>query len=309
MYAPIAMAQDGYYHPSSEDELVTLIKWAHKKELQLRVRGSGHTFPARAIFTDRDPGLETHDINIMLDQYRGIRWIDEESGVVEVDAGCNLGFNPGDPTGTSTLENSLLFQMQRTPTLHKKWALSDLGGISHQTVSGFLSTGSSGGSLKFSIEENIQKLRIIDGKGDIHEVSRDEDPDLFHAAGVSMGLLGVISKVTFKCVAPYNIVGSESTTTYADCEIDIFGPGSDKKPSLEKFLHDTEYTRLMWWPQLGVERMVVWKAHRTPDSPEFKRDPYREMGDAPTVMEVFAGLLLSILGNLDNLEEPRCRLS
>lgn len=303
MNAPIEMAQDGYYHPASEGELVELIKWANKKELQLRVRGSGHTFPHRAIFTDRDPGREKRDVNIMLDRYRAVRWIDEENGVVEVEAGCNLGLNPGDPTGTSTLENSLLYQMQSTPTLHKKWAFSDLGGITHQTVAGFLSTGSSGGSLQFSIEENIQKLRLIDGTGEIHEVSRDQNPDLFHAAGVSMGLLGVLSKVTFKCVAPYNIVGTESTTAYADCEIDLFGPGDTTKPSLEKFLRDTEYARLMWWPQPGVDRMVVWKAHRVPDSPDFERDPYREMGEAPDVMEVFAGLLLSILGNLDHLEE------
>ncbi|HZF49588.1 MAG TPA: FAD-binding protein [Polyangiaceae bacterium] len=303
MYGPMAMDQDGYYHPSSEEELIELVKWAFQRGLQLRVRGSGHTFPARAIFTDGDPGKQTQDVNLMLDRYRGVRWIDEENGIVEVDAGCNLGINPGDPTKTSTLANSLFYQMQETPTLHKKWALSDLGGITHQTISGFLSTGSSGGSLKYGIEENILKLRIIDGAGEVHEITRDEDPDLFHAAGVSMGLLGVISKVTLRCVEPYNLKGSEATTTYQDCEIDLFGPGNAKKPSLEKFLRDTDYSRLMWWPQRGVERIVVWKAHRIPDSPDFERKPYEELGDAPQTTEVFAGLLLSILGNLDNLHE------
>ncbi|WP_437999693.1 FAD-binding protein [Sorangium sp. So ce185] len=296
MSPPISMGSDGYYHPSTEAELAALVKWAHDTNRQVRVRGSTHTFPHRAIFTDRDPGKVRLEINIMLDRYRAVRWVDEVQGIVEVEAGCNLSINPYDPTGTSTVENGLLYQLQQ-----KGWALSDLGGISHQTVSGFLATGSSGGSLKFGIDENILKLRLIDGTGQIHEVSRDQDPDLFHAAGVSMGLLGVISSVTFQCVPTYNIKGSESTTAAHDCEIDLFGPGTDDKPSFEQFLRETDYSRLMWWPQRGLDRMVVWKARRIPASPGFVPKPYEEMGRYPEGSEVLAGLLLSILGNLDDL--------
>lgn len=296
MSPPISMASDGYYHPASESELVALVRWAYETDRQLRVRGSTHTFPHRAIFTDRDPGKTKREVNLMLDRYRAIRWVDESKGIVEVDAGCNLSVNPYDPTHTSTIQNGLLYNLQQ-----RGWALSDLGGITHQTVSGFLSTGSSGGSLKYGIDENIIALRIIDGTGTIRELSRERDPDSFLAAGVSMGLLGVISKVTFQCIPTFNIEGSESTTLEADCEIDLFGPGTGTRPSLEKFLRDTEYTRLMWWPQPNVKRVVVWKAHRIPPKPDFVPKPYEEIGADPEVSEVLAGLLLSILGNLDDL--------
>jgi D-arabinono-1,4-lactone oxidase len=291
------MDSDGYYHPATEADLVALVKWAHDGDRQLRVRGATHTFPHRAIYTDGDPGASELDVNVMLDKYRAIRWIDETRGIVEVEAGCNLSINPYDPTHTSTVENGLLYNLQQ-----KGWALSDLGGITHQTVSGFLSTGSSGGSLTFGIEENIQKIRFIDGTGEVHEAaSNDADPDLFHAVGVSMGLLGVISTVTLQCVPTFNIKGSESTTSEDDCEIDLFGPGGNGKPSLEQFLLKTDYSRLMWWPQQGVNRVVVWKAERLAASPDFVPKPYEELGDSPETMEVLAGLLLSIIGNLDDL--------
>jgi hypothetical protein len=296
MTPPIPMAADGYYHPSTEAELAAMVKWAYDGALQLRVRGSMHTTPHRAILTDRAPGTTKREANLMLDRYRSVCWMDETKGIVEVESGCNLSLNPYDPTNTSTLENGLLFQLQE-----KGWTLSDLGGITHQTVSGFLATGSSGGSLEYGIDQNIVAFRIVDGTGQVREVSREKDADLFHAVGVSMGLLGVVSRVRLQCVPTFNIVGSESTTGQNDCEIDLFGPGKAGRPSLEQFLKETEYTRLMWWPQAGFERVVVWKAHRIAPEPGFVPKPYEEVGPHPEISEVAGGLLLSILGNLDDL--------
>jgi hypothetical protein len=95
--------------------------------------------------------------------------------------------------------------------------------------------------------------------GEVHEVSEAHDPDLFYAAGVSMGLLGVICAVRFQCVPRFDIIGQESTREVADTAIDFFGQGFPGKPPLAQFLRSTEHVRLMWWPQEGVQRMVVWQ--------------------------------------------------
>jgi hypothetical protein len=50
-----------------------------------------------------------------------------------------------------------------------------------------------------------------------------------------------------------------STREVVDSGVDFFGPGSLGKPALAQFLRDTEHARLMWWPQKGVQRMVVWQ--------------------------------------------------
>jgi hypothetical protein len=76
-----------------------------------------------------------------------------------------------------------------------------------------------------------------------------------------MGLLGIITAVTFRCQKEYHVIGQESTTKLADCKVDFFGSGAGSgKPGLEMFLSNTEHTRLLWWPQKGVERVTVWQA-------------------------------------------------
>ena len=35
---------------------------------------------------------------------------------------------------------------------------------------------------------------------------------------------------------------------------------------LGAFLRDTDYARLMWWPQAGVERVTTWQARRMGDA-------------------------------------------
>jgi D-arabinono-1,4-lactone oxidase len=155
---------DGFYRPASEEELIALVKKAYTEGRQLRVRGSAHSVAA-AIYADplvtADPSA-SDAIHVLLCNYRGMRVVDAGQRLVEVEAGVNLGVDPEDPSRISTLENSLLFNLWRLG-----WTLSDLGGITHQTVSGFFSTGSSGGSLRWSVYDDVQSLRMIDGRGEV----------------------------------------------------------------------------------------------------------------------------------------------
>lgn len=302
----ITKGADGFYHPASEEELVALVKKANHEGLQLRVRGAVHSV-ACAIYTDPAYADENHvgnqnpppgdNLNVMLDQYRGFRVIDEEKMLVQADAGINLGFNPSDPTHTSTLENSLLYQLWND----YNWTLSDLGGITHQTVSGFLATGSSGGSLTYSIYDNLHALRMIDGEGNIYEVSRDDaDQEDFNAVALSLGLCGIISTVTFKCVPTFNISGQEATSTYNEAAVDLFGDGNQGRPSLQEFLNEVEYTRLLWWPQRGGERIIVWQCQRMVPQYGFRPVRYQQFGDYPQVTEIAISIFYTIIGNLDN---------
>src|SRR5262249_42376544 len=71
---------------------------------------------------------------------------------------------------------------------------------------------------------------------------------------------------TFQCVPRFNILGRQDTTDVEACAIDLFGDGREHRPGLQTFLETTEYARLLWWPQAGVERIVVWQARRMLDS-------------------------------------------
>jgi D-arabinono-1,4-lactone oxidase len=295
----IAKGTDGYYHPANEDEIRELIEYAVRDGLKMRVRGSAHSVPA-AVYTGdfESPSPSEQNINIFMDKMRTVSFDDDQMQVT-VGAGCHLGASPDDPTGTATVEKSLFYQLDR-----KGWAFPDTGGIIHQTVGGFLSTGSSGGSLGHSVGKSVVAVRLIDGSGTLHELKRTGNPDdPFYAVGVSMGLLGIITAVTFQCVPRYNIRGVETTSSYEKCEIDLFGTGSGK-PTLETFFHQTEHSRLMWFPQKGVEKIIVWKAKQLAEpSPEFKRQPYHEF---PTILgvELPAQILASVLLRLFDVLNP-----
>ena len=136
------------------------------------------------------------------------------------------------------------------------------------------------------MNENLWSFRLIDGTGEAYEVSRD-DGDLFYAMSPNMGLLGVISTITFQCEDAYNITGQEAITTVADCAIDLFGPGDAERPSLEQFLRDAEYARVEWWPQRGVDRVLVWQAQRIRPQLGFRPSPYEEFTTHPDTAEAF----------------------
>jgi hypothetical protein len=302
----IPKGADGFYHPTVEEQIIALVKKAYAEGLQVRCRGASHSV-ARAIYTDGDSPVPNKvleqsppqgpNINIMLDQYSRLTWIDEEEGIIEVESGIHMGYDPEDPTRTSTLENSLLYQ-----AFKKGWALEDLGGITHQTVAGFLSTGSSGGTLMYHLEKNLIGFRVIDGMGNAEWIESAKDPDMFNAVGVSLGLLGVISKVRLKLTKNFYIYGQQLTTPTdpAKCPIDLFGPGAKNKPSMREFLEKTPYTRILWWPQEKVERVVIWQAVRGAALPVLDSAPYEEFADTTffTELEELGGaLLFTLLGN------------
>lgn len=177
----IARGPDGYFHPSDEDEVIALVKHAAANKRQIRVRGDSHS-TAWSIFTDPVDGEPPNktlnrrprsgpNLDLAMDRMNRLTWIDEANGIVEAEAGTHLGADPYDAIGAATLENSLLFQL-----LQKGWGINDLGGITHQTISGFTATGSSGGSLKFDMD-NVAAVRIVDGTGTASWIDRGE-PDL-----------------------------------------------------------------------------------------------------------------------------------
>lgn len=249
-----ARGSDGFFHPTTEEELAILVRAARSQAAKLRVRGSAHSV-AGAIYTDDGPDAQPvrRHFDVMLDRYIAVTFDDARLRVT-VQAGCHLGHDPRDPTRTSTWENSLLAQLE-----NRGWALPDLGGVSHQTVSGFLMTGSCGGTVTHAIEDSVVGWRIVDGTGTVHHFERDGNDARFHAVSCSLGLLGIVSTITLQCIPRYDIVGREDITTESDTAYELFGDG---EAGLEGFFRRAEYARLMWWPQAGVRRVVTWQARR-----------------------------------------------
>ncbi|MDN5284359.1 MAG: hypothetical protein JWR38_633 [Mucilaginibacter sp.] len=278
-----------YWLPESNQDVLDLVGDALNNRRVICVRGSGHSFP---LVGDLETGKTPSDSSfgytyVMLSKMHDVKVNDD--GTVQVQAGCHLGVDPFDPTKISTVENSLCYILDSFGL-----ALPDLGGITHQTIGGFLSTGSSGGSTQYSFEDALISVDIVTcalGEGPYLNTYTRDDPsdDSFFAIGLaSMGLMGVIVSATFRCDSQFYIEGSE-TIEYTDkCSlINLFGnaPGL---PDIKTFLEQTEYTRLMWWPQQNhqqdLSRMVVWQAKRTTKAgaAAWAKHAYDLMGDPPS---------------------------
>ncbi|MCA9620407.1 MAG: FAD-binding protein, partial [Myxococcales bacterium] len=291
----IERERDGYFHPSSVEEVQALVAHATSTGTPLRVRGSGHS-PDRAIFGDRFNGRGAppkDSVEVAMNRLEKVTFLEEheDHAIVEVEAGCHLGRDPHDFTGTSRWATSLNVQLDE-----RGYAFDGLGGISHQTVSGFMLTGSSGGSVSLTGGGNIIGIQFVDGRGEVQEASAGDD--LFAAAGVSMGLFGVITKVRLRVVPRYDVVGRELSVELDDSIVDLFGEGSTGKPSFEEYMRSRPYSRMLWWPQNNVHRLQFWEAERVAKGAPFERKPFQIL--TPTEAAL-GSLAMTMVGHIHDL--------
>ncbi|MGX2994075.1 D-arabinono-1,4-lactone oxidase [Streptomyces sp. JNUCC 64] len=156
--------------PASVDELADAVRAASADGLRVRAVGSGHSFTPVAV-TDGllvRPGLLT-----------GVRRIDRAAMTVTVEAGTPL--------------RRLNLALAR-----EGLSLTNMGDIMEQTVSGAVSTGTHGtGRDSASIAAQIRGLELVTADGSVLTCSATENPEVFAAARIGLGALGVITAITF----------------------------------------------------------------------------------------------------------------
>jgi len=159
--------------PQSIDELARLIGQWGRDGRQVRVVGSGHSFM---------PLAQTDDILLSLDGVQGIESIDEAAGTADVLGGTKLKL-----LGDELLAHGL--------------AQENLGDIDVQSIAGAISTGTHGTGVRFgTLSTQVAGLTLVTASGELVECSPEQNPDLFKAAQVSVGALGVIAKVKLRVV-------------------------------------------------------------------------------------------------------------
>ncbi len=166
-------------HPASTDEIAAVVVSGGR----VRARGSGHSFNDIAV---------APEVALDLDRWTGIVRADVESGLVTVRSGTPLHVLNAD--------------------LHRLGlAMPNLGDIDRQTVAGAMSTSTHGTGAKLGVLATaIAALELVLADGSVVTCSRSERPDLFNAARVGLGALGVISTITLQCVPSFVLQASEA---------------------------------------------------------------------------------------------------
>ncbi|MFF9776512.1 D-arabinono-1,4-lactone oxidase [Streptomyces sp. NPDC013978] len=156
--------------PATVEELAAAVRQAAEDDLRVKAVGTGHSFTAAAA---------TDGVLIRPQLLTGIRRIDREAMTVTVAAGTPL--------------KRLNLALAR-----EGLSLTNMGDIMEQTVSGATSTGTHGtGRDSASIAAQIRGLELVTADGSVLTCSATENPDVFAAARVGIGALGIVTAITF----------------------------------------------------------------------------------------------------------------
>ncbi|MDM5234056.1 D-arabinono-1,4-lactone oxidase [Lysinibacillus pakistanensis] len=175
------------YLPQSIEDVVQIVKQARESGKTIRVTGAAHSFSAVAM---------PEHIALSLHNMRGLIAVNEEKQEATLWAGTYL--------------------YEIGPSLAKHgFALSNMGDIQEQSIAGAVSTGTHGTGVTLgSLSSTVTKWGFVDGTGTYREHTRGLD-DLSESLHVSLGMLGVLVKVTIKVIPLYGLhyIGTRDTLT------------------------------------------------------------------------------------------------
>lgn len=160
--------------PPSEERLQEQLAAAATGDWPVRVVGAGHSSSGV---------VEVPGTLISLDQLRGVLSVDAENHQATVYAGTPL-----QELGRQLYDHDL--------------TLPNFGDVATQTIGGAIGTATHGtGKRLRNLSQLMVKARVVTADGALREIGPD-DPDALHALQVSMGTLGVITRVTLQ-LQPY----------------------------------------------------------------------------------------------------------
>jgi FAD/FMN-containing dehydrogenase len=162
---------------SNDDDVVSTVRGAARSNQGVRVAGSGHSFT---------PIVQTDHTLLNIAALSGVTDVDRSSHRATVRAGTCLA-DVGAPLWDAGM------------------SLANQGDVDAQTISGAIATGTKGsGPLFGSLSSTVRSVRLVNGEGEIVTITEDQ-PDLLHAAQVSLGMLGVFLDLTLQCVPGYKL--------------------------------------------------------------------------------------------------------
>jgi len=200
----------GIAQPSTVDELRAAVAGAARDGMRVKPIGAGHSFTAIG---------QTSGIQIRMSNLAGVLRADVPSGLVTVLAGTRL----------HELNETLW---------HLGLSMTNLGDIDVQTVSGAIATGTHGTGARFGgIATQVRGLQIVTADGTLLDCSADENAELFSAARVGLGALGVIATVTLQCEPAFALAASESPATL-----------DEVLDGLEENVDGNDHFEFFWFP-------------------------------------------------------------
>lgn len=213
----LSFTPDEFAEPRDEDEVRALVLRARETGAKIRPVGSGHS---------SSPLVRTDGILVSLDQLEGM--ISGGGNVATVWAGTRLR-----ELGEGLYDAGL--------------AMDNLGDVDYQSIAGATATGTHGTGLAFgNLSTQVIGVRLVTGTGETLDVAPDQNPELFPAARLSLGALGVITRITLDVQPSYRL-HRRSWCAHVDWTLD----------HLAELQHTNRNMDFYWYPRSDQTQIRV----------------------------------------------------
>ncbi len=199
--------------PTSEDELVAIVKEAAASGSRVKCVGAGHSFTPIAC---------TDGTLLDLSGYDRVLGHDPEARTITVEAGISL--------------SKLCEELDL-----RGLALENMGDIAYQSIAGATATATHGTGWHFgNISSRIVGLRLVASDGSVVVASPDENPEVLDAARVGVGALGIVSAVTLQAVKAFRLHAIEEPMRVDEILGDFDG-----------YMSSADHVEFYWVPHTG----------------------------------------------------------
>lgn len=172
--------------PRDPGEVAAVLAAARRDGLRVKPVGAGHSFT---------PVAATDGVQVRLDRLTGL---------------IRTEVDPNSGSGTATIAAGTTVRALNAELAQHGLGLANMGDIDVQTVSGAVSTGTHGtGRDCASLSALVVGLEIVLPDGSLVQCSMDDEPELFQAARLGLGALGIVTSLTFRVERAFLLHGVE----------------------------------------------------------------------------------------------------
>ncbi|GAA3510712.1 D-arabinono-1,4-lactone oxidase [Dietzia aurantiaca] len=137
-------------------------------------------------------------------------------------------------------------------------AQPNLGDFAEQSLAGAVSTGTHGtGCRAPGLPATVVGIQLVAADGTVIACSRDSHPDVFAAARLGIGALGIITKMTIRCVPAFALHADERPWTLSAVLQDMEG-----------FARSADHAEFYWFPH--TDAINVKRNTRLPGDADLK---------------------------------------
>ena len=205
--------------PTSTKEVVELVKTGRR----IRCIGTGHSWSELA---------PTDDVLMATDGLNKILSIDREKNQATIQAGAKL--------------EHLNIQLWE-----EGYAFGNLGSIARQSLAGAVSTATHGSGINFQILGSmVERFKLVQADGDVLEIDKTKNAELFKTALISLGSLGIITEMTINIIPKFQLHEQSGLMDFEEvCDNILY------------WIKEHDHIKMWWFAH--TDKMMVYRYNRT----------------------------------------------